>query len=195
MTSTLIHGLNHISINNLKNYLENIKDNSGTNLLYPAMIVNNTPVKINKLSPYVAYDVNNSHINIGYYNDLNKNKIVHKSIIKYFYNKIVDKWLYGKLNSLLGFIDIINNKPSIIKSMKKYKNNTNLEDTEIKIDFMVNTIITKDIVKNVIKNIITKYNNINWVNIIKYKTLFIDKFNNYLKTKLEESIYIIEHGK
>jgi uncharacterized protein with HEPN domain len=33
-------------------------------------------------------------------------------------------------------------------------------------------------VKNVIEKIITKYNNINWVNIIKYKTLFIDKFNN-----------------
>jgi hypothetical protein len=190
MTSTLIHGLNHIAINNLKNYLENIKDDSKTNILYPAMIVNNTPIKTNKLSPYITYDINNSHINVGYYNDLNKNKIVHKSIIKYFYNKIVDKWLYGKLNSLLGFIEIINNKPSIIKSIKNYKNSTKSEDTEIKINFLVNTMITKNMVKNVIEKIITKYNNINWVNIIKYKTLFIDKFNNYLKTKLEEIIDI-----
>lgn len=143
-------------------------------------------------TPYIGVNPYTSNIvSSGFYKDLNKDKKVQKTLTKYYYYKILDKWIYKELMPLLAFVDISGDKPQLIKSMEKYDvqkllSNTD-EEIEKKINYLEKIIITKDMVRHVLKKICSE-NNINWYDLDKNEKKIKTVFYNYLLDKLKDAI-------
>jgi hypothetical protein len=191
MASTLSMGLSYLAKEQITQLLNDL--NSDTNsvsypLIYTAPQVINPKtsssfVMVNPLRP--------NNIVYGNYPDLDKDKQVHKTVTKYFYYKILDKWLYNELRPLLAFVKIVDGKPQLIRSMNDFKPNElsdeSVENIEKRIAYMEHIIITKKLVKHVLKKIVAE-NNIHWYHINKNEDMVKKVFNKYIKNKLEEAI-------
>lgn len=143
-------------------------------------------------TPYVGINPLTSRvISSGFYKDLNKDKSVQKTLTKYYYYKILDKWIYKELMPILGFVHTSGDKPHLIKSFSDYDAtklaNESTEQIEKKIDYLEKVLITKDMVRHVLKKICTE-NNINWYDLDKNENKIKKVFHNYLLDKLKESI-------
>lgn len=187
---TISIGLKTIVNKQINDYIQSTESDNSSIISAPFVYTTPTLINTNKLSPFVSYNRNNA--TFGYYSDLNKDKTVHKTITKYFYYKIMDKWFYKDLLPLLAFIKIDSSKkPNLIKSMNDYSIGSLANDTknelEIKINYMEKILITKDMVKHVLKKIIHKYN-LNWYTLNKYNDLIKKYFYKYIKEKLETAI-------
>lgn len=140
-------------------------------------------------TPYVSY--NNNTLSTGFYKDLNKDKSVQKTYAKYYFYKIIDKWIYKDLFPLLAFIDIKSGKPELIKSLEFF-DVLELEketeyDIEKKIKYMEEILITKNMVRHVLKKICDD-NNINWYHLNKNEKKIKKVFYNYMLDKLKHAI-------
>ena len=134
----------------------------------------------------------NYHIqNNGFYKDLNKDKSVQKTLSKYYFYKIVDKWIYKELLPLLAFVDTSSDKPQLIKSLADYDVQKLAKDSEDLIEkkakYMEEIIISKDMVRHVLKKICND-NQLNWYDLNKHEKKIKKVFYNYLLDKLKESI-------
>jgi hypothetical protein len=130
-------------------------------------------------------------ITSGFYKDLNKDKSVQKTFTKYYFYKIIDKWLYKELLPLLAFIDTSSGKPQLIKSLEFYDvqklASDSEEEIEKKVKYMDEILLTKDMVRHVLKKICNE-NNINWYDLNKHEKKIKKVFYNYLLDKLKDSI-------
>jgi hypothetical protein len=142
-----------------------------------------TFVSVNPLNPGM--------INTGFYKDLNKDKSVQKTLSKYYFYKIIDKWIYKELLPLLAFVDTSSEKPQLIKSLADYDVQKLAKDSEHDIEkkakYMEEIIITKDMVRHVLKKICND-NQINWYDLNKHERKIKKVFYNYLLDKLKESV-------
>jgi hypothetical protein len=124
------------------------------------------------------------------YSNYSSNKN-HKTIIKYYYNKLVDEWIYRKLFPLVAFVDIVNSKPQLIKSMDAYnmeKLKTESDrDIEKRVEYLEKYIFTKKIVKQILKKIVKKFG-YNWEEMDLHEERIIKIFYEYFKELLETSI-------
>lgn len=165
---------------------ETIKD------IAPKSTTISTPLIYNPYfkTPFVNYSPYNllSPLNSGYYTNLNNDKTIIKTVVKYFYYKIIDKWLHSDLLPLLGYINVNNGKASLIKDLDHYKNNNDsVENIDAKIDFIEDTILSKDLVKQFLKRIVSKYN-VKWYLLYKHQDLVKEKLYKYIKEELEDAI-------
>lgn len=171
-------------LNELYQQMIKRNDDVGITPSYPLVYVNE-----NKSTTY-TYGTKNGLVSVTY-DKLNRDKKTKKTLTKYYFYKIIDKWLYKELMPLLGFVDIQNGNPKLITSMRDYNGEKLLkeskEDLEKKIHYMEKVLLTKDIVKHVLKKIIDKYN-IDWAQLEEYEPEVKKYFFNYLKNKLEEAI-------
>jgi len=135
--------------------------------------------------------VNPGFISTGFYKDLNKDKSVQKTLSKYYFYKIIDKWIYKELLPLLAFVDMSSGKPQVIKSLADYDVQKLAKDSEEEIEkkanYMEQIIITKDMVRHVLKKICSD-NHINWYDLNKHEKKIKKVFYNYLLDKLKESV-------
>lgn len=143
-------------------------------------------------TPYVGINpISSQVVSSGFYKDLNKDKSVQKTLTKYYYYKILDKWIYKELMPILGFVDLSGDKPQLIKSIEHYNANKlaneSSEQIEKKIDYLEKVLITKDMVRHVLKKICSD-NNINWYDLDKNEKKIKSVFHNYLLDKLKDSI-------
>lgn len=143
-------------------------------------------------TPYIGINpISSQVVSSGFYKDLNKDKSVQKTLTKYYYYKILDKWIYKELMPILGFVDISGDKPQLIKSMEQYNAsklaNESSEQIEKKIAYLEKVLITKDMVRHVLKKICAE-NNINWYDLDKNEKKIKSVFHNYLLDKLKDSI-------
>lgn len=143
-------------------------------------------------TPYIGVNPLTSQvISSGFYKDLNKDKSVQKSLTKYYYYKILDKWIYKELMPLLGFVHTSGDKPHLIKSLSDYDAtklvNESSDQIEKKISYLEKHIITKDMVRHVLKKICSE-NDINWYDLDKNEKKIKKVFHNYLLDKLKDSI-------
>ncbi len=143
-------------------------------------VINSRPVIITQPS-----NINNL------YSGLNNDKNIQKTVTKYYYYKIIDKWIYKDLFPILAFIDSQSNKIQLIKDIKDYdieKLNKDSDDIiEKKVDYLENILLTKDMVKYVLQKICSK-NNINWYDLNKYERKIKKIFYKYLRDKLKYAI-------
>lgn len=134
-------------------------------------------------------------ITSGFYKDLNKDKSVQKTFAKYYYYKILDKWIYKELLPLLAFVDISSGKPQLIKSLENFDvqklAKDSEEEIEKKIKYMEENIISRDMVRHVLKKICNE-NQINWYDLNKHEKKIKKVFYNYLLDKLKASISSID---
>lgn len=179
MTSTLITGLNDIA-----RYQYNKITDGNISIIQTPHIVTDY------MSPIITYNTTNHQVGFEYYDDLNKDHTVQKATTKYYFYKLIDKWLFHRFKSLLGFIEIIDNKPKLIKSISDYKeqDDETRENIKIKINFLEKILITKNMVKHVITKLITKNNKLKWYNLYKHEDIIKDTFFNYIKQKLKRAI-------
>lgn len=130
-------------------------------------------------------------ITSGFYKDLNKDKSVQKTLSKYYFYKIIDKWIYKELLPLLAFVEIKSGKPELIKSLEDFDVQKLSKDSdaeiEEKVKYMEKIILTKDMVRHVLKKICNE-NNINWYDLNKYERKIKTVFYNYILDKLKDSI-------
>lgn len=123
--------------------------------------------------------------------NLNSDKNVQKTISKYFYYKLIDEWLYKELFVLLAFVEIVDGRPKLIKSMEKYSveklASESDEDIEKRVEYFESDIITKKIVKQILKKIVKRMC-INWYDLDKKENVVRKVFLEYFKNLLEESI-------
>jgi hypothetical protein len=135
--------------------------------------------------PLVYVNESSKHSNIGNDSD------VKKSVIKYYYYKLLEKWIFNEMVGILAFVKLDSNKkPSLINSNDDFnidKTSRESKDTlKIKAEFINDTFFTKDFVKHILKKIIKK-NSISWYDLYDYesnvkKTIYL-KTLKYLKSK------------
>ena len=180
MTSTLITGLNDIA---RYQYKKNIANGN-------IKIIKTSNIITDNMSPMVTFNTTNNQIGFEYYDDLNKDPTVQKATTKYYFYKLIDKWLFHRFKSLLGFIEIIDNKPKLIESISDYKelDDETYDNIKIKINFLEKILITKKMVRHVINKIISKNNQLKWYNLYKHEDIIKDTFFNYIKHKLKQAI-------
>ena len=93
------------------------------NISYPLVYVDK-----NKSS----YTYATKHGIVSYtYDNLNKDKKTIKTITKYYYYKLLDKWLYKDLLPLLGFVEIVDNKPKLLNSLDNFNGEKLLNDFDL----------------------------------------------------------------
>ena len=184
-----IRQLNKAYVNAINPDLDSVNSNSSI----PLYIAQPTIYNPNKDTTYVAVNpFKPGLITSGFYKDLNKDKSVQKTFAKYYFYKIVDKWIYKELLPLLAFVEINSSgKTQLIKSLEFYDvqklAKDSEEDIEKKVNYMENVLLTKDLVRHVLKKICNE-NNINWYDLNKHERKIKKIFYNYLLDKLKESI-------
>lgn len=168
-------------------------DSINSNSSIPLIISQSTIYNQNNDTTFVAVDpYKPGLITTGFYKDLNKDKSVQKTFAKYYFYKIIDKWIYKELLPLLAFVEINSSgKTQLIKSLEFYDvqklTKDSEEDIEKKVNYMENVLLTKDLVRHVLKKI-CKENNINWYDLNKHERKIKKIFYNYLLDKLKQSI-------
>jgi hypothetical protein len=129
---------------------------------------------------------------IGSYPNLNINPVVIKSVVKYYYLKIVDKWIYENLKPLLNYIVLVNGKSKLIEHMSQYDENTvkhdSMDDIDEKIIYLEDIILNKKMVKHVLQKLIDTNGDIEWTNLKNYESKIKHVFYNYIKKKFIDAI-------
>jgi hypothetical protein len=91
-----------------------------------------------------TYPYNNPAIVVPYEN-LNKNPEVINRLVKYFYYKVLDDYLYDELSGLLKYLKVSNNKVHIIKNEDdRDKENISQEEADKKVEYIEHEIFDKD---------------------------------------------------
>ena len=175
-----------------KDYADALNPDYTLNKSFPVIITQPSIYNPNSDTSYVSYNPLKSNlITSGFYKDLNKDKSVQKTLSKYYYYKIIDKWLYNDLLPLLAFVDLSSGKTQLIKSLSNYNVEKLAKDSESdidkKVEYMEKILITKDMVRHVLKKICNE-NNINWYDLNKYEKMIKKVFYNYLVDKLKYAV-------
>ena len=114
----------------------------------------------------------------SYYN-LDNDPKIHKQLSKYFYYKILDKWLLDDLSSLLGFVSIKGKK---IKLTKRHSSKRDSEkNIKKKIDFLEDKVFTYKDVMKILKRVVEEDDDIKWVDLYKKTNTLIDVFRYELE--------------
>jgi hypothetical protein len=176
----------------IKAYTELINPDADQVKSYPLFLTQPQIYSSKTHTPYIGVNpISSQVVSSGFYKDLNKDKSVQKTLTKYYYYKILDKWIYKELMPILGFVDISGDKSQLIKSLDQYNAsklaNDSTEQIEKRIAYLEKVLITKDMVRHVLKKICTE-NNINWYDLDKNEKKIKTVFHNYLLDKLKESI-------
>src|SRR3990172_8348480 len=83
--------------------------------------LNSIVVSSDENAPYkTSLNLTYSRPIIGVYENLNADPNIHKRLVKYYYLKTIEKWLYEDLIDVLNYVAIKDGKADIIKSMKEY---------------------------------------------------------------------------
>lgn len=191
MASTWQSYIRH-QLNQYVNALNPDLDDLNSTKSLPLFIAQPTVYDPNQHTPFISMNPYKSNlITSGFYKDLNKDKSVQKTLTKYYFYKIVDKWIYKELLPLLAFIDTSSGKPQLIKSLEFYDVQKLANDTEEEIEkkknYMENILLTREMVLHVLKKI-CKENNLNWYDLNKHEKKIKKVFYNYLLDKLKDSI-------
>jgi hypothetical protein len=144
-----------------------------------------------RMTPFIAPDYTNPlRIVSGYYPDLDKDPQVHRTLKKYYYYKLLDKWMYNDLKSLLAYVALDNGKAKLINSISDYNqnsvNNAKEDDLTLRINFIENLIST-DLIKSVLERIVHKYG-IHWYHLNKNEDIIKKKLEIAIKEFLESKI-------
>ena len=148
-------------------------------------------------SPF-SVSINTTYVDpvIAPYQNLNADPKVRKRIVKYFYYKVFDKWIYKELINLLSYVNV-KNKPKLVSSLKNIKSNSSKKDSKAtvkkKSKFLEDKVMGKKGI-TVMYNIIRKYVNtrkLQWINLINnHQTELVEyigrQLDKYLKSKISK---------
>jgi hypothetical protein len=114
-----------------------------------------------------------------------------KNMIKYYYYKTLDKWLYKDLFPLLAYLQVRDDKIRFIKSLEDYDINELLNDTEKNIerraDFFEDKIISKKLIKHILNKVMKK-KGIDIRSLKKYENTIKKYLYEYITSKFNDKL-------
>lgn len=176
--------------------------NSPYSPLYPyrSPVVINTPVvaipvsqePVNSTSKYLpSLNLGYSTPLVGIYENLNADPNLQSRMVKYFYFKTLDKWLYDDLDDALNYLTSKDGKIDILSNLNDYKMSTVEHDSDLiikkKIEFIEEYFLTKSMVSNILTNL-TEESDIQWVNLAKNEYIVKKFIGKYLIKQLKKAI-------
>lgn len=125
------------------------------------------------------------------YSQLKNDDDIKKSVIKYYYYKFLEKWVFDEMTGLLSFVKMTDGKASFIKTSDDFdvrKTSTDSKkNLQVRSDFLKDTFFTKNFVKKILKKI-TKKNGISWYDLYDHenvaKRAIYSEVVKYLKNKV-----------
>ena len=127
------------------------------------------------------------------YNQLKNDDDIKKSVTKYYYYKMLEKWMFHDMTGILAFVKFNESgNPTFIVNDSEFDipktTNESKQNLQTRIDFIKNIFFTKDFVKKILKKIIKK-NNISWYDLYDHeptvkKALYINTVE-YLKKNVK----------
>ncbi len=175
---------NSAVVNDYLNFVVGKKDEDNT-VYYPLIYSSDKPN-----TTTVMYPSKNGILSYQYKN-LSADNTTIKTIVKYYYYKLLDKWLYRELMPLLAFIEIKDGEPKIITNLDSFDpkklTDDSVENIEKRIDYMEKIIITKDMIKHVLKKMMKSYN-MGWYDLKEHDQDVKKYFYRYIKEKLQGAI-------
>lgn len=137
-------------------------------------------------TPFSAsINLNYSQPMFSFYEDLNNDPEIHQKLTKYFYYKILDKWLFDDLIDLLNYLTIEGNKIKL-GSYKK-SNTTSNSEIKKKVDYFEKYILKKRHVYKILKQFV-KRTGTRWVDLPKNEYYLIQVFENKLKKIIKQML-------
>lgn len=119
------------------------------------------------------------------YYDLNTDPKIHNKVAKYFYYKILDKWLLGSLKDLLGYVTIKGGKARLTR---KKSSKDSQKVIEKKIKFLEDNVFTFRDVLNILRRVVDE-DNVKWVDLYKktysLKKVFRTELANLFESKIK----------
>lgn len=120
---------------------------------------------------------------------VNNNPETKYKMIKYFYYKTLDKWLYGELSTVMNYFTISNGQVQMIKNMSEYKDSNNENDDTIKKkkEYIEKNVFSKhDMTKILIK--VIKDNDVMWSDLPRREYLIKEAIKEWFRKKIRNSI-------
>jgi hypothetical protein len=143
-------------------------------------------------APYVtSLNIGYSQPLIGIYDNLNADPAVHKRMTKYYYHKILEKWLYEDLSEVLSYLKVKDGKIDVIDKLSDYHHGSQATDSEAirekKIDFIEEFFLTQSFVHRVISEFVAT-TPANWYDLYKHEYLLISIFKKKLVNRVKKAI-------
>jgi len=177
--------------------LPHIKTSLPISSTQDVVITSDYPLMFNKdrdnltvapMYPYMypsMYPYRNPAIVVPYEN-LNKNPDVINRLVKYFYYKTLDKWLYEELSGLLRYLKVSNDKVHIIKSENdRDKENISQEEADKKVEYIEKEIFDKDDMYDILMKV-TNETDLEIIKLPKNEFILIGYIKKFLKKELSK---------
>lgn len=100
------------------------------------------------------------------YDNLNKDPKAINMVVKYFWKKTLEKWLYGEFKEILAYLTINNDKVELVKKISNNDKNESQDIINKKIDYLAENIITKKLILKALARYVDD-NNVNWYDLPK----------------------------
>lgn len=112
---------------------------------------------------------------------------------RYFYFKILDKWIYSSMSDILNYVTIKNGSPALLSSLNDYKmsnsDNDSKDVTEKKIKFIEDHVISDYDIKIILRDYVKKYS-VHWAYLVRdehhVRDFILKKILRLIKEKIEK---------
>jgi hypothetical protein len=165
---------------------------SPTSSIIPTILATDSPNVPYTSYPYLT-SVNLSYTtpNIGTYENMNADPKVQMRIVKYFYYKVLDKWLYTDMLDVLNYLKTKNNKIDLLDNLNEYNENSVDKDSDDtvkqKIDFIEKYIFTKTLLFKILNKFVKETGN-GWISLPKMESLIKDLIEDKLTKRMRQVI-------
>ena len=124
---------------------------------------------------------------------VNNNPETKYKMVKYFYYKTLDKWLFGELSNILNYFTSSNGQIQMIKNMSEYKEATSENDDAMKKkkEYIEKNVFSKhDMTKILLK--VIKDNDVMWSDLPRREYLIKEAVKEWFRKKIRNSIQEIK---
>jgi len=121
------------------------------------------------------------------YPDLNYDHTLRRKMTAYFYERTMNDWLYSDFSQLLQYLIVKGEKVSVVSNKSQLEKNKTNQNSEKKVDFIADNVMTKYDLKSFLKKLVNK-SGINWYDLKQNKSYvkraIYKKIKNNLKTMM-----------
>lgn len=126
---------------------------------------------------------------LSIYDNLNADPEIHQKMAKYFKYKVLDKWLYTDLKSLLGYVTVSGDKVSFINKLSDYKENLDESKNivEMKVHFLEKNLLSSRASLKILNKFVAGTNT-NWYDLTKNEFFVKQAYEIAIKKMIKKMI-------
>lgn len=129
------------------------------------------------------------HVPINLYDDACDIETIKEDVVKIFYNKFLDKWLYNIDQSkfLLKYLKVVDGKVKVIEGDKDDYRHDTQEIVDKKIDFIEHNVLSKDETYMILKRFV-EGTRLSWCELTKNKYFIREAMEKTVENKLKKML-------